>query len=925
MRPLKLDMCAFGPYAGKAETIKFSRFGKRGIYLISGNTGAGKTTIFDAVTFVLFGEASGDTRKAQMLRSKYADKEAITRVSMEFEYNNKTYFIERNLEYNKYNKKGQINKTPGKADAQLTYPDGSIKTGIKEVTGAINELLGINKEQFCQIAMIAQGQFKELLVASTEERSKIFREIFNTYNYEKFQNKIKSDAKKIADENDILKNGIYQYVDNIQYDMESIFSINAKKIKENRSTANIEEIHDLLKEIINEDENKKELLKKNIENAEKKIGEINIILGKYQTQIKIRNDIETDEKNIFYIGEDLKTNQAAFENIKNNEAIIEELKSQILIKKEMLKEYQQLEVIKKEKTDLEDRILKLEKDISNNNEKLKKLKEDLREKKENYESLKDLEKDKEVLMNKQKALKEKYDKGTKIITLLKDLEEMEKNISLMEKKLTILISEKEILSHEYDKGENLFFKEQAGILAETLVENTPCPVCGSKDHPDKAVKGDESISEAELKNLKSELEKKRNITEEMVIKINGEKLVREKHVDRIKETAINLIDKDDLIYIKENIEEYCESIKRENNDVVEKIKKILEMEKVKEDLYNSIPKYEENVIKGETLINDQINQRTAGITKKVSYEESITSLLEKLGSSDLFEGQKELSDLVIKKEFFEKEFLEKKTSYENKKKEYELMFSRIKALKDQVEEFEEIDGEEYKKESDELARQKESKNNQLEIINSRLITNKNCQKGILEKYSSLMKKEEEYKIIRSLSDTVNGTLSGKEKILFETYIQMTYFERIINRANVRFMKMSSGRFELKRSRTSSNIRSQSGLELDIIDHYNGTERSVNTLSGGESFMASLSLALGLSDEIQHSTSGIKLDTMFIDEGFGSLDGELLEIVMRTLNELTEGDKLIGVISHVDTLKDKISNQIVVKRNRSGESSLSMEY
>jgi len=213
--------------------------------------------------------------------------------------------------------------------------------------------------------------------------------------------------------------------------------------------------------------------------------------------------------------------------------------------------------------------------------------------------------------------------------------------------------------------------------------------------------------------------------------------------------------------------------------------------------------------------------------------------------------------------------------------------------------------------------------NQAKTIYSRITSNKASLDNILKKLNEIKTVEEKWIWIKSLSNTANGNLSGKEKIMLETYIQMTYFDRIINRANTRFMVMSGGQYELKPRKEAENNRSQSGLELDVIDHYNGTERSVKTLSGGESFKASLSLALGLSDEIQSSAGGIKLDTMFVDEGFGSLDDESLAQAIKALSSLAEGNRLVGIISHVSELKDKIDKQIVVKKEKTGGSNISI--
>ena len=232
-----------------------------------------------------------------------------------------------------------------------------------------------------------------------------------------------------------------------------------------------------------------------------------------------------------------------------------------------------------------------------------------------------------------------------------------------------------------------------------------------------------------------------------------------------------------------------------------------------------------------------------------------------------------------------------------------------------------------------LEKERESKN-QLEAekseldetsktIFSRINANKLSYSNISARLSEIKVTEEKHSCVKALSDTANGTIQGREKIALETYIQMNYFDRIISLANTRFMIMSGGQYELKRRKEAGNKQSQSGLELDVIDHYNGTERSVRTLSGGESFKASLSLALGLSDEIQSSAGGIRLDTMFVDEGFGSLDEESLAAAMKALSSLAEGNRLVGIISHVNELKTRIDKQIVVTKEKSGGSKINI--
>ena len=278
--------------------------------------------------------------------------------------------------------------------------------------------------------------------------------------------------------------------------------------------------------------------------------------------------------------------------------------------------------------------------------------------------------------------------------------------------------------------------------------------------------------------------------------------------------------------------------------------------------------------------------------------------------------------------FLEEKLLSLKKSFESALKKFNSCNEAVIAVKakaeqlsEQLKNSEEMDEKAEKEKQKKLNESKKLKGDMKTVVTSRISANNSVYENISKKTAELQKLEHKFVYIKALSDTANGNISGKEKIRLEAYIQMTYFDRIIARANTRFMLMTGGQYEMKRKRDAENKQGQSGLEIDIIDHYNGTERSVKTLSGGESFKASLSLALGLSDEIQASAGGIKLGTMFVDEGFGSLDDESLNQAMNALNSLTDSNRLVGIISHVNELKERIDKQIVVKKDKTGGSSV----
>ncbi|MDP3058068.1 MAG: SbcC/MukB-like Walker B domain-containing protein, partial [bacterium] len=284
-----------------------------------------------------------------------------------------------------------------------------------------------------------------------------------------------------------------------------------------------------------------------------------------------------------------------------------------------------------------------------------------------------------------------------------------------------------------------------------------------------------------------------------------------------------------------------------------------------------------------------------------------------------------ISSLEQRKRKMQESFATAQNAYNDCKGENSKLNGSIKALNEQLKDAKEIDIEAEKDNLNSLIIQKQEITDVATQIFTRLSINKSALQNIKKQCGNLVEVEEKWIWVEALSNTANGRISGKEKIMLETYIQMTYFDRIIARANMRFMVMSSGQYELKRRIEADNIRSQSGLELDVIDHYNATERNVKTLSGGESFQASLALALGLSDEIQSSAGGIRLDTMFVDEGFGSLDEDSLQQAIKVLIGLSEGNRLVGIISHVTELKEKIEKQIVVKKAKSGGSRVEMVY
>ena len=472
---------------------------------------------------------------------------------------------------------------------------------------------------------------------------------------------------------------------------------------------------------------------------------------------------------------------------------------------------------------------------------------------------------------------------------------------------------------EYQRLFKLYLDEQAGIIAETLIEGTPCPVCGSTNHPIKAVKAENAPTKEQLDESKSTYEaaqKEAQSASEKAAKTKGQ-------ADEKRDAVLLMLhemfgnatidDADELI--KDKMAEIATVLENVQNAIDEQQKKIdrrneidellPKKNKERDDLINSISE-NDKTLSGNNATLISLKTRIDELVEKLKYESEKKA---KEVKKELQGEQKKLEDAYKAADDAVKSQNEKIAGFN----------AAIKEAENTLADAKEIDEESIKAKQKELKSRNSEIDAKKKVINARKAANESAEKEIKAKSAEVLAVEAKWSWVKALSNTANGNISGKEKVMLETYIQMTYFDRIIARANTRFMVMSGGQYELKRRKEAENNRSQSGLELDVIDHYNGTERSVKTLSGGESFKASLSLALGLSDEIQSSAGGIKLDTMFVDEGFGSLDDESLDQAMRALQNLTEGNRLVGIISHVNELKERIDKQIVVTKEKSGGS------
>ena len=1033
MRPIKLTISAFGPYASK-QVIDFEELKGRNIFVISGKTGAGKTTIFDAISYALYGEASGESRETNSLRSHFADDNTETYVELEFELRGERYIVNRVPKQKKKRVRGD-GYTEKTADATLILPDGKVITKVKNVTDKIIEILGITREQFKQIVMLAQGEFKKLLLADSVEREGIFRKIFNTYDFEKIQAELKDKAanlsknrtkskhemeinlKNIKGEHDIV---IDEYVDfplvieklkdllerdnNIYKTLnEEGKEVDNKLQVKNQEKAIIETNNNLLKE--------KEIITKALEELLSKEDEYKnkakaIIDGKNAKEVKYIEDklIETTKK-LTKREEDYNLSLKNIDSLKLKQEEANKL-LQIEESKECDREKLSVEINNLNK--LEEKIIELDSlnnkvmhlkqsaensklQIINNKKETEELKKSKEEKELQLKDIATLETKKVELESDIKAKNKTLDEVRELFKVIRSFQNTYIEHNNKAKEYKEFEVEYKKVKENYEKMDDLYKKEQAGILASKLQENEPCPVCGSTNHPNKATikenlkiptKDELKVAKENLDKLEKEnLEKINNLTtlnsnkttylEQVnnhlsmlsatlniyktfnsetakVVKNLGTEL--KSVIDKLKDELLKVIDK---ISLKEKIEKELNLITTTINEREQSLIKLEECEKnYTTELTQNITKIDEykkeipeNITDVKTL-NNLIEVKTKELN--ISKEKLAKLRLENENLAKKLEGENSTSKEINKSiEELKLEIANNKANFNEAIKEqgfdniedYEnakLKISMVESLEKEVENYNsELKLTKAKQEDiinktkdivfmdittiDEEIRSIQNNKKELESklreLHAIIVGNKTILKNVENLNIEFKEIEEEYKVVGELADLANGKKAPY--ISFERYILASYFEDIIEAANIRLEKMTGDRFSLIRKTSKSKGAGQKGLELEIYDNYTDSSRDVSSLSGGESFKASLSLALGLSDIVQSNAGGVSLDTMFVDEGFGTLDPQSLDNAIDSLLELQRGGRLVGIISHVEELKERIDAKLEVTSTSKG--------
>ena len=923
MKPLKLTMSAFGSYAGK-NVIDFTGQ-QQGIFLITGDTGAGKTTIFDAITYALYNQTSGGERNGNMMRSQYAQPETETYVELEFLYRGQTYRVRRNPDYKitKTLKNGKIREQKVPHSVELTMPDGTVFPEKKNATDAkIIEILGLTADQFSQIVMIAQGDFLKLLYTKSDERKMIFSKLFRTDIYWKIQENLRRKSMEMDEriqENDRAfeqeKSRIILLPESEELPLDELVERLRERLKDalkeqnlrranveelNKKITKYEEINKLFVSLEKIRQNGKELEARQAESKERRqqienARKADKVLVAEQQNLRQQQEVEQSAQAIAKMTETLANNQEMFETLKTQQQEAEAKQ-------------------KREAADIQKKMLALEQSFPS------------------YEALQNARSEeqqaKKVWEDLGKTSEESFHKKEAGIAALKEQQKRQEQVVEQTKKNweQTSLSASESAKH-YEHMYEAFLKEQAGILAENLSAGCPCPVCGSTVHPDPAKLSDHAVTELEVeqaKKTRAAAEEKRDLA---YLAFEAEKTKKQKLAQAVeKEEADFVLAQTIAKQQRKEAEQNYVSLQKIAEQIREKLvypslaeakKQYAAMQKALEAAEQEIAKKRQkvselaeamNTLKGQKLAEEE-NQKTA---KKLAAktEKEYAKLLEKSGFVS-----EETYHLAILPE-------RSRSKLEREEKEYESQCLRQQSEQKLLEK--QVSGKTYT-DTTELNEQlkaekqvlKEAEKTYMELHtayeNDRAVL-QNCA-VYLEKGKKL---ESEDQVIKSLSKTANGRLSGSAKIDFETYIQRQYFKQIIHEANKRLLTMSNHQFILKlKEEANTGRKTNEGLDLSVYSLVTDSERDVKTLSGGESFLAALAMALGLSDIVERSAGAIHPDMMFIDEGFGSLDAQSRQQAIEVLGELAGDSRMVGIISHVTELKEQIDRKLVVSRTDKG--------
>lgn len=1030
MKPIILTLSAWGPYPNRVE-VDFTTFQDSNLFLITGPTGAGKTTIFDAISFALYGNVSGSIREKNSVRSDFASPETETFVELHFFHKDIEYFVRRSPKYARPKKRGEgytlINES---AELHIGDRDSAERpvAGVVEVNKKIEEIMSISYKQFKQIAMIAQGEFLNLLHAESKERVEILRNLFQTNIYDILQKQLTEKSKRLYYRLEEIRHKMDEAVTNIDDSedeelrqllaQDSLFyekicecvKQNNKQIKKKEKllAEEIKKLDKKTRELIS-DYTKGEQINRNfkrlfeleleveelshrkqeiesLEESMKRASSANKASGEEQLYVSLKNRQEQLYKKQKSEQEEydalLPKYLQSEKNLQENQEIKEELLKLQHRKKELenyLPLFDEHDNINRKYVQHQTAIRKKESEMEKSVLLLKKLQENLQLLNEKQLENATVEQDMREHQIRLLETQSRYHEMEEVLANIKAYQLEQKSLKRLQEQFEQIGRSLKEAKNQFESKEELYKNAAVGLAAKYLQEGQPCPVCGSLSHPSPAVISEDVPDEKELNDLKQVLtqvqeqynqvfqktsiqkgrvdQTKAQLTEQFKrLHVNSsEEITKEFEVtakelkkcqDRQEVLSQQFNLKKDLLQKGQELQKQIDSGKEKKEVLLQEYQQekakadvlsgtlqqiqsklptdLSNTTQVKEKLHHTIQSIEdknrqiekaekeyhllqEKKLRLETLLENSAKEMEEAGKKVQEQEEQFLHCIHNLGFSDTLAYQ----EAFLTEEAYRLKEEQVKDFYDNlRKKEQEKWI-----LKNETKDVEPIGLDQIS----EMIRKLEGETEETQITKEKISavyrTNQRALESLLEKVEQREVLSQEYGIIKELDNVTKG--NNNDRIVFEHYVLASYFEDILQAANQRLSVMTASRYELMRVQQVADARTKDSLDLQVLDYYTGKRRSVKTLSGGESFKAALSLALGLSDVAQNNAGGIHIDTLFIDEGFGSLDSESLDQALCTLVSLTERSRLIGLISHVDELKERIDNQIIIKKENNG--------
>lgn len=923
MRPLRLTVSAFGPYADKT-TLDLARLGQGGLYLVTGDTGAGKTTLFDAITYALYDRSSGGVRDGAMLRSQYAALGTPTFVELEFAVRGQVYTVRRNPEYQRPKARGQ-GYTTEKADAVLTYPDGRPPvTRANEVTAAVTSLLGLDYQQFSQIAMIAQGQFARLLNTDTTQRTEIFRKLFRTQPYQKLQEALLQASRDLDAQLRQQNQAIGRILAPVCWPPEDPEAEALAQLSELTPADTAQALLDGLAQRLEHQRTQAQAQRTQAETA---LSTAQQGLGAARQARTLQQQRAEKQAECARLAPLLQAAQAEADRHAGDDRLLDGLAQQLQTAQAALDALAALDTLRTQHTAALAQAQAQAEAAAKAQRQQQLLDQELAQADTRLAALAQapacqaqLEAQGQELARRQQALAQLGQSLTACQTQAQTVKTAREGYEAAAQR-------KAAAAQRYQQLDRAFLDAQAGLLASALAPGVPCPVCGSLHHPAPAALNAAAPTEAQVQaarrtadtaaqaaadasrqagEAQTELRSARTALRQQAEALLPQRFTADSELTfGILQTALEQ-EQQDLAAAQAR---HKQALRQNQAALTEK----QTLETTRPQLLLQRDQHARAAAQADKAAAAALAQAEA---KAQEIQRSAASL----PWATQAEAQQALDALTQQRDALRKAGAKAAKALEAAQQEHTAACAALDALAQQ----------QTPAPTPEAMDQLEQQVLGLEQQRDALRAQEQALEGYLQpcrtaaqRYRTAAQQRtqlvEQWQWVGALAATAGGTLSSRQKIRLETYIQMTYLDRILVHANTRLMQMTGGQYELERI-AGQDQRSQSGLDLGVIDHYNGSRRSVKSLSGGETFKASLALALGLSDEVQATAGGVQLDTLFLDEGFGSLDEESLEQALRVLTGLTEGNRLVGIISHVGALKERIDRQIVVRKNRTGGSS-----